>query len=90
MNARIATLMDKHDRDIENLDTIPGVGRRAAQIIIAETGGDMAPFATAANPASWIGVCPGMNESARVAKSGHTRDGNAARCAFACTRAPTP
>jgi transposase len=68
--------MGEHDQDIDNLNTIPGIGRRAAEIIIAETGGDMAPFATAANLASWIGVCPGMNESAVVAKSGHTRDGN--------------
>lgn len=76
LDARIATLMGDHDQDIENLDTIPGVGRRAAEIIIAETGGDMAPFASAAHLASWIGVCPGMNESAGVTKSGHTRDGN--------------
>jgi transposase len=76
LDARIAKLMGEHDQDIDNLDTIPGIGRRAAEIIIAETGGDMAPFATAANLASWIGVCPGMNESAGVAKSGHTRDGN--------------
>jgi transposase len=68
--------MGEHDQDIDNLNTIPGIGRRAAENIIAETGGDMAPFATAANLASWIGVCPGMNESAVVAKSGHTRDGN--------------
>ena len=38
----------------------------------------MAPFATAAHLASWIGVCPGVNESACVNKSGHTRHGNAA------------
>ena len=76
LDARIVKLMGDHDQDLANLDSIPGIGRRAAEIIIAETGGDMAPFATAANLASWIGVCPGMNESAGVAKSGHTRDGN--------------
>ncbi|MGB8501441.1 IS110 family transposase [Mycobacterium sp.] len=76
LDARIAKLMGDHDKDIGNLDTIPGIGRRAAEVIIAETGADMAPFASAANLASWIGVSPGMNESAGVAKSGHTRDGN--------------
>ncbi len=30
--------------------------RHAAEIVIAETGGDMAQFA------SWIGVCPGQND----------------------------
>ncbi|HEX5995369.1 MAG TPA: transposase [Jiangellales bacterium] len=76
LDTRIAKLIGDHDENIENLDTIPGIGRRAAEIIIAETGGDMTPFASAANLASWIGVCPGMNESAGVAKSGHTRGGN--------------
>lgn len=76
LDARIASLVKDQDQDIDNLDTIPGIGRRAAEIIIAETGGDMAPFASAAHLASWIGVCPGMNESAGVAKSGHIRDGN--------------
>jgi transposase len=65
------------DQDLDNLDTIPGIGRAAAEIVIAETGGDMHFFATAAHLASWIGVCPGMNESAGVNKSGHTRRGNA-------------
>lgn len=76
LDARIAMLLSDHDEDLRNLDSIPGVGRRAAEIIIAETGGDMAPFATAANLASWIGVCPGLNESAGVRKSGRIRDGN--------------
>jgi transposase len=76
LDTRIATLITDHDQDLRNLDTIPGIGRRAAEIIIAETGGDMAPFATAANLASWIGVCPGMNESAGVKKSGRIREGN--------------
>jgi transposase len=79
LDTRIATLVDDHDHgpDLDNLDTIPGIGRRAAEVIIAETGGDMATFATAAHLASWIGACPGMNESAGVAKSGQTRPGNA-------------
>jgi len=47
----------------------------AAEIVIAETGGDMDLFQTAGHLASWIGVCPGMNESAGVNKSGHTRHG---------------
>ena len=79
LDARIAGIMRQAEweRDIANLDTIPGIGRGAAEIVIAETGGDMAPFATVGHLASWIGVCPGVNESAGVNKSGHTRHGNA-------------
>jgi transposase len=76
LDNRIATLIADHDQDVDNLDTIPGISRTAAEIIIAETGGDMAPFATPGHLASWIGVCPGMNESAGVNKSGRTRHGN--------------
>jgi transposase len=77
LDARIADLLRDHDQDLTNLDSIPGLGLTSAEIIISETGGDMAPFATAGHLASWIGVCPGVNESAGVNKSGHTRHGNA-------------
>ncbi|TCC13268.1 IS110 family transposase, partial [Kribbella sindirgiensis] len=77
LDQRIAVLLHDHDHDLTNLDTIPGIARTAAEIIISETGGNMAPFATAGHLASWIGVCPGRNESAGVNKSGHTRHGNA-------------
>lgn len=79
LDARISGLTrDRdHDGDIDRLDTIPGIGRTAAEIVIAETGGDMTAFATAAHLASWIGVCPGTNESAGVNKSSATRHGNA-------------
>jgi transposase len=76
LDARIATLMTSYEQDLENLDTIPGIARKAAEIIVAETGGDMAQFATPGHLASWIGVCPGMNEPAGVNKSGRTRHGN--------------
>ncbi|MFB6672988.1 transposase [Streptomyces sp. NPDC056390] len=36
----------------------------------------MAQFASAHHLASWIGVCPGQNESAGVSRSGRTRPGN--------------
>jgi transposase len=77
LDARINGLLRDRDQDIDNLDSIPGIGRTSAEIIISETGGDMAPFSTAGHLSSWIGVCPGTNESAGVNKSGHTRHGNA-------------
>ncbi|MFF3518366.1 transposase [Streptomyces sp. NPDC002573] len=75
-DARIAELLAAQELDLDLLDTIPGISRLAAEIVIVETGGDMAQFATAHHLASWIGVCPGQSESAGVNRSGHTRHGN--------------
>lgn len=47
-------------------------------MIIAETGGDMRRFRTAAHLASWAGVCPSSHESGGVRKSGTRRNGNKA------------
>lgn len=64
------------DRVVAQLDTIPGVDRRTAATIVAETGGDMSQFPTAAHLCSWATVCPGQNESAGKRRSGRTRHGN--------------
>jgi transposase len=58
------------------LDTIPGVDRIAAISIVAETGGDMRRFPSAAHLCSWGAMCPGQNESAGKRRSGKTRKGN--------------
>jgi transposase len=55
--------------------TIPGVKRRTAEVLIAECGVDMTVFPTAAQLASWAGICPGNRESAGKRSSGHTRPG---------------
>ena len=64
------------EEDLERLDSIPGVGRRTAEHIIAEIGTDMDQFPSAAHLCSWAGVAPGNNESAGKRKSGRTRKGN--------------
>lgn len=61
---------------VELLDSIPGVGERTAQTLIAEIGVDMSRFPSAKHLASWAGVCPGNNESAGKRKSGQTTKGN--------------
>jgi transposase len=58
------------------LDTIPGVARRTAEIIVAEIGTDMSRFPGADHLASWAGVAPGNNESAGKRFSGKTTKGN--------------
>jgi len=61
---------------VQALCTIPGIQRRTAEVLIAETGGDMQAFPTAKHLASWAGVCPGNDESAGKRRSGKTRKGS--------------
>ncbi|MEJ2884871.1 IS110 family transposase [Actinomycetospora aeridis] len=60
----------------DRLDTIPGVGKRAAETIIAEIGVDMSRFPTAAHLASWAGVAPGNNITGGKRGSGKTTKGD--------------
>lgn len=63
---------------VELLDTIPGVARRTAEVIVSEIGVDMSRFPTAGHLASWAGVAPGNYESAGKRLSGKTTQGNQA------------
>jgi transposase len=63
-------------KTVDLLCTIPGVQQRTAEVIIAETGGDMNAFPTAKHLASWAGICPGNDESAGKRRSGKTRKGS--------------
>ncbi len=55
---------------------MPGIARRSAEVILAETGIDMSRFPSAAHLCSWAGVCPGNNQSAGKRYHGKTRKGN--------------
>jgi transposase len=76
LDREVATRMGPDEEAIERLDSIPGVGRRCAEEILAETGTDMRQFPTAAHLASWAKVSPGNNESAGKRQSGRTGRGN--------------
>jgi transposase len=76
VSAAIAQRLADEQAALELLDTIPGVGRRAAEIIVAEIGTDMARFPSAKHLASWAGLCPGNKESGGKRLSGKTRKGN--------------
>jgi transposase len=76
----------------DHLDTIPGVGKRAAECLIAEIGADMTVFPSAAHLASWAGLCPGNNITGGKRHSGKTRRGDVwlrdvlTECAWAAGR----
>jgi transposase len=76
----------------DRLDTITGVGKRAAECIIAEIGVDMGVFPTAAHLASWAGRCPGNNVTGGKRRSGRPTKGNRwlgevlTECAWAAAR----
>ncbi len=59
------------------LQTIPGIDVMGAAMLLVEISADMHSFGSAEKLASWVGICPGNNESAGKRKSGKTRKGNA-------------
>jgi transposase len=75
LDERIDMALAPHAQVVERLCTIPGVARRAAQVLIAECGLDMTRFPTVAHFASWAGACPGHHESAGRKHSGRSRPG---------------
>jgi len=58
------------------LQTLPGVDLIGAAMLLVEIGTDMDVFGSADRLASWVGICPGNNESAGKRKSGRVRKGN--------------
>jgi Transposase and inactivated derivatives len=76
LTARIEVVIEPFRGARDLLVTIPGISVLVADVIIAETGADMARFPTAGHLASWAGTCPGSNESAGRVKSTKTRPGN--------------
>jgi transposase len=76
VSAEVAERLRPFEEVIDRLDTIPGVGRRVAEVLVAEVGSDLSRFPTAGHLASWAGMCPGNNESAGKRLSGRTRKGS--------------
>lgn len=76
LSGEIAERLRPFQAEIERLDTIPGINRAIAEVLLAEIGPDMNRFPDAHHLASWAGMCPGHNESGGKRQSGKTRKGN--------------
>jgi len=74
INQEIAEQMRPFEKAVEQVITIPGMGRRAAEMILAHTGLDMSRFPSDGHIASWAAICPGNHESAGKRTSGRTCD----------------
>ena len=76
LDVRIEEKMSPFQYAVQQLETVRGIKRRIAEVIIAEMGPDMSKFPSSGHAASWAGLCPGNNESAGKRKSGTTTKGN--------------
>jgi transposase len=79
--AKVEALIRKYTKEAyreaaKKLETLPGIGTKSAQAIIAEIGVDMSRFPSANHLCSWAGVVPGNNESAGKRKNSKSRKGN--------------
>ena len=76
VSAAIAERLRPWEALIQRLLTIPGVGRRTAEVILAEIGADMRRFPSAGHLASWAGMCPGQHVSAGKRQGGRSQRGS--------------
>jgi transposase len=76
LNTEVSERLRPFVTALARLDTIPGVGPRTAETLVAELGTDLHRFPTAAHLASWAGMCPGNYESAGKRGRGTTRKGD--------------
>ena len=87
LDGEVDRLMDPFAEAATRLLSIPGVGKRVAEVIVAEIGVDMTRFPTDKHLASWVGLCPGHHESAGKRRSGRARKGNPALRSAMCEAA---
>ena len=76
LDQEMAGLINQHQDAVQRLTEIPGLGVDAAQQIVAEVGPTAATFPSAKSLSSWVGVCPGEEESGGVNHSHRSPKGN--------------
>jgi len=80
LDQELANLLSRYQTAVEHLAEVPGLGVDSAQQIIAEIGAQAATFPSAKQLSSWVGACPGDDESAGVSKSDRCPKGNRQMC----------
>jgi transposase len=75
LDDEIASRLGHFGAAVALLETIPGVARKTAETIVAETGADMAQFPSATQLCAWAGVAPANHESAGKRRPAGTRQG---------------
>jgi transposase len=76
LDDELAALLRVHQDAVQRLAAVPGFGVDSAQQIIAEVGPAATTFPTAKRLASWVGACPGHDESAGINRSHRAPSGN--------------
>jgi transposase len=76
LDQEMANLLSQYQDAVERLAEVPGLGVDSAQQIIAEVGPTAATFPSAKCLSSWVGACPGDEESAGVNYSHRSPHGN--------------
>lgn len=76
LDQELSGLLKAHQNAVERLAEVPGLGGDSAQQIITQVGPMAAVFPSAKHLASWVGVCPGREESAEQSKSDRSPKGN--------------
>jgi transposase len=76
LDQELADLLQPYRDAVERLAAVPGLGVDSAQQVIAEIGPTAATFPAAGKLASWVGVCPGIEQSANVNASTRCPQGN--------------
>jgi transposase len=76
LDHEMAGLLSQHQDAVQLLAEVPGLGVDSAQQIIAEVGATAATFPSPKQLSSWVGACPGDDESAEVSHSHRSPRGN--------------
>jgi hypothetical protein len=73
MDAYLLRALQAWQPQLNLLQTLPGVDRIGAAMLLVEIGADIGAFGSAERLASWVRICPGNNESAGKRKTGHAQ-----------------